>query len=414
MTTKVIGVAQQQPMTIVADKVLTPDHEYVPGFVTVMGGSVIAIGAGEPPLRTTPLRLPAGSTVIPGLVDMHVHGAGGGNMTALDPAEFRRARIALLAAGVTSTIASLVTASFEELESAVDFIGGLITDSSDDGAHLVGSHLEGPFLSPAYSGCHDVNFLRLPDPDWMRRILQTGRGTVRMVTLAPELLNAKELVHRLLEEDVVAAMGHSGATFQQTQDAISWGVSVGTHLFNGMMPPHHREPGPALTLLDDPRVTIELINDGIHVHPAVARVVARAAHEGRLALVSDGVAATGAPDGAYMLGGTAIRRFEGRVESADGKSLGGGSVTLDVALRGAVQILGMPLSVAVAAATSVPARALHIEDIAGSLAVGRRADLCVLDQDLQMVAVMFGGHWVKEPPPRNNGDHYPKTETKEF
>lgn len=391
----------QEPMTFLADRVITPDHEYVPGFVTVMGGWVTAIGAGEPSLARKPMRLPTGSTVIPGLVDMHVHGTGGGNMTSLDPTDFRRARMALLAAGVTSTIASLVTAPPEELEEAVDFIAGLVTDSSDDVAHLVGSHLEGPFLSPSYPGAHDIDLLAHPDPDWMQRIIQTGRGTVRMVTLAPELPNAEKLVRLLESEDVVAAMGHTGATYQQTHDAISWGVSVGTHLFNGMLSPHHREPGPALTLLDDPRVTVELINDGNHVHPAVARVVARAAHQGRLALISDGVAATGAPNGEYMLGGTVIRSFNGRVENAEGTSLGGGMVTLDVALRRAVEILGMPLSVAVAAATSVPARALHIENVAGSLDVGRRADLCVLDRDLQLAAVMFGGKWVKEPLWRN-------------
>lgn len=401
-------------MTLVADRVITPSHQFAPGFVTIVSGVVSAIGAaGSLPGGIT-IRLPAGSTVIPGLVDMHVHGAGGGNMTSLDPAEFRRARIALLAAGVTSTVASLVTASPEKLEEAVDFIAGLVTDQTDDVARIVGSHLEGPFLSPSHSGAHDKKFLGYPDPDWVRQIVQTGCGTVRMMTLAPELPNAEELVRLLVMEDVVAAMGHSGANYRQTQDAISWGISVGTHLFNGMLGAHHREPGPALTLLDDPRVIVELINDGIHVHPAVARVVTRAAHEGRLALISDGVAATDAPDGGYMLGGTAIRRIDGRIESADGKSLGGGSVTLDVALRRAVQILGMPLSVAVAAATSVPAEALHIGDVAGSLAVGRRADLCVLNQDLQMVAVMLGGRWVKEPPSSNSEDYRPNIETKEF
>lgn len=384
-------------LVLVADRVVTPARVLAPGYVEVSGNTVVAVGAGSPRRGPLPLSLPAGSTVVPGLVEMHVHGAGGANMTALDAAEIARARTALLSVGVTSTVASLVTAPLNELEEAVELIADLVERPVGGMARLIGSHLEGPFLSIAHRGCHDEKFLRLPDVDGTRRILRSARGTVRMLTLAPELPETQELLRLLCGEGVVAAMGHTGATHDQTRDAIAGGVSVGTHLFNGMLSPHHREPGPALSLLDDPRVTVELINDGVHVHPAVARIVTRAAHQGRLALISDSVAATGAPEGIYMLGRVPIRSRDGRVESADGSSLGGGALTLAGGLRRAVQVLGMPLELAVAAATTVPAAALGIAGTAGALAPGRFADLCVLDTDLHPVAMMLDGQWAVPP-----------------
>jgi N-acetylglucosamine-6-phosphate deacetylase len=384
-------------LTLKAHAVVTPDRVLSPGYVEILDGELRSVGTGEPTSGPRPLELPPGSILTPGLVDMHVHGAGGGNMTALDAGEVNTARAALLAAGVTTTMASLITAQLSELEEAVELLAGLVERPLDGMARLAGSHLEGPFLSPEHRGCHDRSLLRLPDVDSTRRILRSGRGTVRMMTLAPELPGAEQLLRVLGNEGVVAAMGHTGATYEETQQAISWGINVGTHLFNGMAGAHHRAPGPALSLLDDPRVTVELINDGVHVHPVVARIATRAAHEGRLALISDGVAATGASEGEYLLGHTRIRSYQGRVETVDGSSLGGGAKSLAEGVRRAVQLLGMPLETAVAAATTVPAKALGIDDKAGSLAPGRYADLCVMDADLHVVGVMLNGQWVLDP-----------------
>lgn len=385
------------PLVLAADRIVTPERVLAPGFIELNGDTIAAVSAGSPLSRSRVVHLPPGNTVMPGLVDMHVHGAGGGNMTALDAEELHTARAALIGAGVTSTVASLVTGPIDELEQALDLIAGLVQTPVEGVARIVGSHLEGPFLSPAHRGAHDPQSLSLPDVGRTRTLLHAGRGTVRMLTLAPELPGAQDVIRLLAGEGVVAAMGHTGATHDETRAAISWGVSVGTHLFNGMLAPHHRRPGPALTLLDDPRVTVELINDGVHVHPAVARIVTRAAHDGRLALISDGVAATAAPEGSYLLGRVGIRSQNGQVLNADGTSLGGGIMTLDGSLRRAVQVLGMPLELAVAAATTVPARALGVAGTVGSLAPGRTADICVMDADLNPVGVMLAGRWVVEP-----------------
>lgn len=382
-------------VVLLADRVITPVQVLATGWVHVRGERVAATGAGAPPSAGgTVLRLPRGSTVVPGLVDMHVHGTGGGDMTARDPTEVRTALRALAAAGVTSCVASLVTAPADELEESLSVLAGLVADPDPGTARLVGTHMEGPFLSPHHQGAHHGPSLRLPDLALLRRLLRAAGGQLRMMTLAPELPGSADLLRHLRDEGVVAAMGHTAATFDETREAVAAGISVGTHLFNGMRSAHHREPGPALSLLDSPQVVVELINDGEHVHPAVARVAVRAAGEGRLALISDGVAATAAPQGRYMLGRVAIRSHAGRVETADGSSLGGGACTLDQALRRAVTVLGMDLPSAVAAATLVPARALGLAHRIGSLAAGRAADLCVLDEALHVVRVMVGGQWV--------------------
>lgn len=380
---------------LTAGAVVTSGRRLAPGWVLLAGERVVDVGSGPPPQGDSVTALPATSTVVPGLVDMHVHGAGGGDMTSGDCTSTVRALRALLTAGVTSCVASLVTVPEDELLADLSVLADLTRDPPPDAARLLGTHLEGPFLSPLHRGAHHEASLRLPDLETARRLVHAGEGTLLMLTLAPELPGAGHVLDYLAAEGVVAAMGHTAATFDQTQEAVARGIRVGTHLFNGMRQPHHREPGPALSLLDDDRVVVELINDGQHVHPAVARIARRAAGDGRLAIISDGVAATAAPDGQYRLGRVDIRSADGRVETADGSSLGGGVVTLDAALRRAVMELGMDVVAAVQAVTSVPATALGAGDRAGSLETGRRADLCVFDAELTLRGVMLAGRWTR-------------------
>lgn len=383
---------------ITADRLVAERGVLAPAWVRVRGDRVVAIGQGRPPRSAREEPLPPGSTITPGLVDMHVHGAGGGDMTAADGPSLHQAARELARHGVTACVASLVTAPVDVLERALDLVATASTTTPPGSAHIVGAHLEGPFLSSHHRGAHRADELRTPSRDVTARLLDAGRGHVRMLTLAPELPGADELLEELRDRGVVAAMGHTAATHDETRRAIKLGIRVGTHLFNGMRQPHQREPGPALTLLDAPEVVVELIVDGQHVHPATARVVARAAGDGRLALISDGVAATAAPDGRYRLGPVDIISHDGRVETADGTSLGGGGCTLDHALRRAVEELGMPETAAVGAVTSVPARALGVDHLVGELGARRRADLAVFDPHWRLRAVLVGGSWVDPDP----------------
>jgi len=392
-------------MVLVADELITPTHTLRPGWIRLSGRRIDAVGTGTHPPPDAAAggshghvtRMPTGWRIIPGLVDMHVHGAGGWDMSAPDRRQIVEGASALLRAGVTTTVVTLITAPVAELEASADLVAGLMSDPSPELPRFAGTHFEGPFLSHKYRGAHHVPSLQLPDRTVLTRLLEAGRGTVRMCTLAPELPGGPEIVRLLVDRGVIAAMGHTGASLDQTRQAIEQGVTVGTHLFNGMRRPHHREPGPAFTLLDDESVTVELINDGLHVHPTAARIASRASAEGRLALISDAVAATNAPEGHYKLGRVDIRNHGGSVQTADGMSLGGGNVTLDGALRRAVTELGMTLQQAVTAATWVPANALGVSQIAGELVTGRDADLCVLDSELRVAGVMRAGRWLSDP-----------------
>ncbi|MCV7088876.1 N-acetylglucosamine-6-phosphate deacetylase, partial [Mycobacterium interjectum] len=253
-----------------------------PGWLEVSGGRILDCGAGPPP-RPADEDFPD-CVVAPGFIDMHVHGGGGASYTDADgvgtAAEFH------LRHGTTTTLASLVTASPAEL------IGGVraLATATRRGT-VAGIHLEGPWLSRARCGAHDPARMRDPEPAEIDAVLTAGGGAIRMVTLAPELPGALDAIRRFLDAGVVVAVGHTDATYQQTRRALAAGATVGTHLFNAMPPLHHREPGPALALLQDAGVTVELIADGVHVHPEVVRAVIRAAGPDRVALVTDAIAA---------------------------------------------------------------------------------------------------------------------------
>jgi N-acetylglucosamine-6-phosphate deacetylase len=202
-------------------------------------------------------------------------------------------------------------------------------------------------------------------------------------------------VRRIVDGGAVAAVGHTGATYAVTREAIVAGAAVGTHLFNAMRPVHHREPGPVVALLEDPRVTVELIADGVHLHPAVLRHAVRSAGEARVALVTDAMAAAGVGDGDYRLGGLQVRVTDGVARLAVGGAIAGSTLTMDRAFRWAVRDGGLSLAAAARVASTVPAALLGLRDV-GSIEAGRRADLVVLDEELRVAGVMAAGRWVQE------------------
>jgi N-acetylglucosamine-6-phosphate deacetylase len=284
--------------------------------------------------------------------------------------------------------ASLVTDSPDRTARAVRELAVLVAEGL-----LAGVHVEGPWLSPLHAGAHRRELLSAPTPAAVDALLAGGAGAVRMVTIAPELPGGVEAVRRLAEAGVVVAIGHTDASYDVTRAAIDAGARMGTHLFNAMRPLHHRDPGPVGALLDGP-VDVELIADGVHLHPAVLRTVF-AARPGRCVLVTDAMAAAGLGDGDHQLGGAAVEVRDGAARLADGDgrgALAGSTLTLDAAVRHAVRA-GVPLLEAVTAATATPARAWGLDDV-GALEPGRRADLVVLDEHLEVARVMRAGAWV--------------------
>ncbi|HWS92457.1 MAG TPA: amidohydrolase family protein, partial [Mycobacterium sp.] len=264
---------------------------------------------------------------------------------------------------------------------------------------VAGIHLEGPWLSRARCGAQDPTRMRDPDPAEIDAVLAAGGGAIRMVTLAPELPGADEAIKRFLDARIVVALGHTDATYERTKHAIAVGATVGTHLFNAMPPLNHREPGPALALLQDPKVTVELIADGVHVHPAVVNAVIRAAGPDRVAVITDAIAAAGCDDGAYRLGAVPIDVTSGVARVHGTSTIAGSTATMDRLFRtlnAGIVGLGCNADAALIAAVQMtaatPARALGLRQV-GSLRAGSDANLVVLDRDLQVAAVMVRGGW---------------------
>jgi N-acetylglucosamine-6-phosphate deacetylase len=377
---------------LAADTVITGRELLRPGWIEVTDGVVGAVGGGSAP-RAVDRDLGA-VTLVPGFVDTHVHGGGGANFTSATHAETSTAVDLHRRHGSTAVVASLVTASPDELLRQV-------TGLADDvGAGLVdGIHLEGPWLSTKRCGAHQPALMRDPDPGEIDRVLTAGGGAVRMVTIAPERAGALGAIRQLVAAGVVAAVGHTEATYDQTRAAVDAGATVGTHLFNAMRPVDRREPGPVVALLEDPRVTVEVIADGVHLAPAIYRHVTRSVGPDRVSLVTDAMAATGMADGRYHLGPLAVDVVAGVASVAGTDTIAGSTATMDRVFRFAVEHCGLArdeaLQLGVRQASLNPARALGLP--ADGLVPGANADVAVLDSALRVVGVLRRGLWVIEP-----------------
>jgi N-acetylglucosamine-6-phosphate deacetylase len=375
-------------MLLAAGTVVTAEHAG-PGWLEIDGDTLTEVGAGRPP-RVPDVDL-GDRVVVPGFVDIHVHGGGGGSFTDLDPDSARRAVWFHREHGTTTTLASLVTAAPAELLAGV----AMLAEMAANGL-IAGIHLEGPWLSERRCGAHEPTQLRDPDPAELRQLLAAGGGAIRMITLAPERSGALDAIRTITDIGAVAAVGHTDTDLAGALAAIEAGATVATHLFNAMRPIHHRDPGPVVALVNDPRVTTELILDGTHLDPNLYRMVSAASPD-HVALVTDAMVAAGSADGRYRLGGLAVTVAGGVARLERNGSIAGSTATMDRVFAAAVaaQPLPRPEALVVAArhAATVPARAIGLSRV-GTLAAGQRADLVVLDPDLTVHRVLTAGRWL--------------------
>jgi N-acetylglucosamine-6-phosphate deacetylase len=323
-----------------------------------------------------------------------VHGGGGHSFTGGDADSARGAAAFHLRHGTTTLLASLVSSGFDLMRAATAAFAPLVAEGV-----LAGIHFEGPYLSVRRCGAQNPAFLRDPSVDELSALIELGAGALRMVTIAPERDGALDAIKLLVAHNVVAAVGHTDATYEQTLAAVAAGASVGTHLFNGMRPPHHREPGPVFALLTAPGVICELIADGVHLHDGTLSFASTVAGPDRAALITDAIDATGISDGEYELGGQTVKVSNGvaRLLTEDGSpgSIAGSTLTMDAALRRAVGA-GVSMVDACRMASTTPAKAVGLSATLGALTPGLRADLVVLDADLQVVRVMREGAWLPD------------------
>lgn len=376
-------------MLLTADTIATGSELLRPGWIEVDQDNVAAVGRGVP---SRPADRDLGAvTVVPGFVDTHLHGGAGANFSAAVASETATTVAYHRRFGTTAMVASLVTAGLDEL---LRQVYGLADDVR---AGLVdGIHLEGPWLSASRCGAHQPSLMRDPDPAEIDRVLEAGAGTIRMVTIAPERDGGLAAIRQFVDAGVVVAVGHTEATYEQTRAAIAAGATVGTHLFNAMRPIDRREPGPAIALLEDPSVTVELITDGVHIAPAIYRHVAMSAGRDRVSLITDAMAATGMPDGRYRLGPIAVDVVAGVARVGGSDTIAGSTATMDRVFRFAVTHAGLPpeaaLLQAVRQSSINPARALGLPS--DGLTPGAYADLVVLDGDLAVRGVLRRGQWI--------------------
>ena len=369
-------------MTLIkARRLLSPNGLVDNGWVETDGTRVRAWGQGEPPQQPELVD----GIVAPGFVDVHCHGGGGASFDG-GPDQAATAMATHQRHGTTTLVASLVTAGLAELESQVRALAPLVADGS-----LAGIHLEGPWLSEQYKGAHAADQLRDPDTADIDRLLDAGGGAVRMVTVAPEKPGAMAAIRHLASRGVVAAIGHTAADLATTRAGIAAGARGATHLFNAMPEMRHREPGAVLALWRDDRVWVELICDGVHLHPELfAQVIST--KPDRVVLVSDAMAAAGCGDGDYILGRLPVEVRQSVARLAGTSTVAGSTLTLDQAVRSAVAA-GVDLQLALQAATQHPADYLGLSDV-GRLTPGAWANLVVLDDALQVTQVMRQGRWL--------------------
>ncbi|MFE2724703.1 N-acetylglucosamine-6-phosphate deacetylase [Kitasatospora sp. NPDC059327] len=396
-TARIESAARPAGIALAGARLVLPGGVVEDDRLAVEGGRIAGLGGTAVPgdLDLT------GYTVVPGFVDLHVHGGGGASYASGIAEEALRAARTHLEHGTTTTVASTVTGEIDEVARQASVLSELVEDGV-----LAGIHFEGPFISHNRCGAHRPDLLRDPDPALVRKLVDAARGHARMVTLAPELPGGLESVRMLADLGVIAAVGHTDSDYARTLEAIEAGATVATHLFNAMPGIAHRAPGPIVALLEDERVTVELINDGVHLHPSVLDLAYGTAGASRVALITDAMGAAGMGDGLYPLGPLQVEVKDGVARLVEGGAIAGSTLTLDVAFKRSVTVNGLSPVQAVESLCAVPARLLGLADSVGSLETGKNADLVVLDSEgYDLVAVMRRGEWI------TGGDTFPTVRT---
>lgn len=381
-------------LLIHAGRALTPTAEIHDAGILVRDGTIEAIRprsgmsapAGAQEIRAT------GNTAIPGFIDVHIHGAGGHDVMEGSEPALRAITRKVSEYGTTSVVATTVTASTDDTLRAVEGIAGYIArqhETSEVRAEVLGIHFEGPFISKQRRGVHPSEWIQLPSAETLNRFLKAAAGNARILTIAPEVLGAAPCIDAARAAGLVVSMGHSDATYEQARAAMARGARSATHVYNAMRPFSHRDPGVIGAVLTSPEINAELIADGVHVEEAAMKLLLLAKGTEHVTLVSDGLSATGMPDGKYTLGGFEVTVSGGVCRNAEG-TLAGSTLTLDRALRNIVA-LGIALPDAVRMLTLNPAALLGIEFKKGALRVGADADILLLDEGLHLAGVWARG-----------------------
>ncbi len=380
---------------ITAARLLTPTEVIEQPLLVVEDEQIVAVGSREQMAAPDGARhhdFP-GKVLAPGFIDIHIHGGSGHDVMELDPSALAAIERGMVRHGVTSYLPTTVTAPLPETLRSLEHLGKAImaNPGAPGRSRPLGIHLEGPFISHAKRGVHPPENLLPPSPEMLREFHQASEGTVRMLTIAPELDGGLATIAEAVRLGIQTSLGHSNATFAQAKAGIEAGARHATHTFNAMRPLDHREPGILGAVLSDDRVTADLIADGLHIAPDVIKLFFRVKGTDRAILITDAISATGMPDGKYKLGGFEVE-VKGDHCDLNGK-LAGSVLTLDRAVRNVMGFVPLTLENAVRLATLNPAHVLGVTHARGILATGRVADVVVLTPSGEVVATMVAGQF---------------------
>jgi N-acetylglucosamine-6-phosphate deacetylase len=375
-------------MILSAGLVVAADRDLAPGFVVVDQGRIARVGDGPPPAQAGPVLAFPDGTLIPGLIDLQVNGGAGIDCLRCGPEVYDVLGRYLAATGVTAYLPTITSAPLEEMRQAAGVAAAAVRRRGPYPA-VVGVHLEGPYLNPLRRGAHRAQDLRPPQVAEIAETCRRAQGTVRVVTLAPELEGAEAVIRWLAGEQIIASVGHTDAGFDEVTAAARWGVRMATHIFNAMRGFHHREPGAAGAALLTPALAVGVIADLIHLHPATLRLIARVAGMSRVVLVTDAMAAAGMERGTFTLGPQTVVVREGVPRLSDG-TLAGSVLQMARGVWNFAEAAGVPLREAVHSASALPARLLGLAH-KGRVAPGCDADLVVLDREGRVVLTLVRG-----------------------
>lgn len=375
-----------------AARLITPDGEVSAGAVLIEDGVITAAGPGiARPAGVEVIHL-AGLTLVPGYIDLHVHGGGGFSLATHDEEDIAKYAAWAAGNGVTSFLAGVCAARLEE---GLEFVrvAALAAGAGPAGAACLGVNLEGPFINGGRRGALPASWAIPPDSRTLDGIVQSSGGWLKLMTVAPEMPGADRLIRTAVARGITVSVGHTDADYDTALRAFESGATLLTHAFNAMRPFHHRDPGPIGAAIAADGATVEVIADGVHLHPATVRFLVRALGPDRVALVTDAVPPAGLEEGGFRLGGEEARLEGGRITLPDG-TIAGSAATMDEVVRNVVNWGIAGLADAVRMASATPARVLGLSGCKGRIAAGYAADLVALDGDLRPVMTWRAGRLV--------------------
>ncbi|GLV54021.1 N-acetylglucosamine-6-phosphate deacetylase [Dictyobacter sp. S3.2.2.5] len=372
-------------------RIVTPQQVIEEAAIVVRGERIAEIRSDNTYPADAAVVDASGCTIVPGFIDVHVHGAAGYDTMDATPEALHGMAEFFAAHGVTSFLPTTVTAEHTALLAAIANVAQC-QQSYQRGARILGVHLEGPYLSEVHPGAQPVQHIRPADRAEYTQLF--AQDNIRLISLAPEKAENLALIEYARSQGAVVAVGHSAASYDDVMQAVKAGLTQACHTFNGMAGLHHRTPGTVGAVLSCDDIYAQVIVDLIHLHPAVVKLLVRAKGTARTVLITDAIRAAGLPDGIYDLGGQSVSVRQGVVSLTHGNSLAGSTLTMDQALRNVMKATGLPLVEALPMATSVPARSLGLDADLGSILPDYLADLVLLDQNLQVQATIVLGNVV--------------------